>query len=131
MNTASTYLATLDHLSNRLQPDTSSFRAIPLLDDHNAYYLDPDYGFHPYWDTHSYNQHHLYFYKIFDKQTQYMEPDSLESDNTLNVTLANACVDIWQRTRQFTQQPTVPEPENEISRGEHRSPWLQQLLRAL
>ena len=44
--------------------------------------------------------------------------NSPESDNALNPTLANACVDLRQRKCQFTHQPTVPEPENH---GNHRS----------
>ena len=89
-------------MSNRLQQDTPSILPIPLIDDYNPFYPETDYGFNPYWDTHSYNQHHLYFYHNFDKQTQDIEPDSFESDQAVNTTLANACVDPWQLKCQFT-----------------------------
>ena len=87
--------------------------------------------FSPYWDTLSYNQHHLYFYHNFDKQTQDTESDSFESDQAHNKTFANACVDPWQHKCQFTHQLTSPEPENEIHREGPQVSLLQQLLRAL
>ena len=131
MKTASKYFTTLSHMSNRLQHDTSSIPPILLIDDYNLYYLDLDYDFDPYWDTHSFHQHNLYFCSFFTQQTQDLEPDSPESDNALNPTLANACVDPWQRKCHFTHQPAAPGPGIEIHRGDHRSLWLQQLLRAL
>ena len=108
MKTAPTYLATSDHMSTLLQHDTSSYY---------RYYTDTDSGFDPYWDTHFYIQHDLYFYNTLDKQTQDLDPDSPESDNDRNPTIANACVDLRQRKCQFTCQPTAAELENEILRG--------------
>ena len=35
---------------------TTRFRPIPLIDDYNPTYIDPDYGRNPYWDTEIYNQ---------------------------------------------------------------------------
>ena len=67
-------------MSNRLQNDTTTIRLIPLIDDYNPYYSDPDYGFDPYWDANCYNQHHLYFYHNFNKPNQNIEPDSYETD---------------------------------------------------
>ena len=79
---------TLDSMSNRLQNDTSTIRLIPLIDDYNPYYPDPDYGFDPYWDSNCYNQHHLYFYHNFTKPDRNIEPDSYETDHALNKVLA-------------------------------------------
>ena len=39
---------TLEPMSNGLQNDTSTIRLIPLVDDYNPYYPDPDFGFDPY-----------------------------------------------------------------------------------
>ena len=114
MNTAPTYLTTLDLMSNRLQPDTSNFRPITLKDGYNPYYPNPDYGFDPYWVTHSHNQHQLFLY---NKHTQNIEPDSPESDNALNPALANACVDPWPLKSQSTHQPITLEPANKTRRG--------------
>ena len=52
----------------------------------------------------------------FNYPTEDIELDSPESDNALNPTLANACVDLWQHKCQFTHQPTATEPGDEIHR---------------
>ena len=91
-------------MSNSLQNDTSTIRLIPLVDDYNPYYPDPDYGFDPYWEANCYNQHHLYFYQNFNKQNSNIEPDSLETDQALNTVLINARVDPWQHGPQLTHQ---------------------------
>ena len=97
---------TLDFMSTRLQTDTTTIRLIPLMDDYNPYYPDPDYGFDPYWDNNCYNQHHLYFYQNFNKPNSNIEPDSLEIDQALNMVLAKARVDPWKRSTYFTHQTT-------------------------
>ena len=84
---------TLDLMSTRLQNDTTTTRLIPLIDDYNPYYSGPDYGFDPYWDSNCYNQHHLYFYRNFNKPSHNMEPDSPEIDQALNMVLMKARVD--------------------------------------
>ena len=91
-------------MSNSLQNDTSTIRMIPLIDDYNPYYPDPDYGFDPYWDSNSYNQHHLLFYHNFNKPHQNIESDSTEIDQALNAVLVMARVDQWQRGTFFTHQ---------------------------
>ena len=91
-------------MSNRLQNDTSTIRMIPLIDDYNPHYPDPDYGFDPYWDSNSYNKHHLYFYHNFNKPHQNIESDSTEIDQALNAVLVKARVDPWQRGTFFTHQ---------------------------
>ena len=98
------FSTTLDPLSNSLQNDTSTIRLIPLVDDYNPYYPDPDYGFDPYWEANCYNQHHLYFYQNFNKQNSNIEPDSLATDQALNTVLINARVDPWQHGPQLTHQ---------------------------
>ena len=110
MKTLPTFSTVLDPMSNRLQHNTSTIQPIPLIDDYNPYYPDSDYGFDPYWDANCYNQHHLYFCHNFSKPTEDIELDSPESDNALNHTVANACVDLWQHKCQFTNQPTATEP---------------------
>ena len=67
---------TSDPMSTLLQNDTTTIRLIPLIDDYKLYYLDPDYGFDPYWDANCYNQHQLYFYRNFKKQSHNIELDS-------------------------------------------------------
>ena len=103
-------------MSNRLQNDTTPIRLIPLIDDYNPYYPDPDYGFDHYWDANCYNQHHLYFYHKFNKPSHIIEPDSYDIDKTLNVVLAQARVDPWQNYTPPRCQTTQNGPDNELHR---------------
>ena len=103
-------------MSNRLQNDTSTIRLIPLIDDSNPYYPDPDYGFDPYWDSNFYNQHHLYFYHNFNKPEQNIESDSHETDQALNTVLTKARVDPWQHGTYLTHQTTHSDADDEFHR---------------
>ena len=96
MKTPPHFSTTLDPMSNRLQNDTSNIRLIPLIDDYNPFYPDPDYAFDPYWEANCYNQHHLYFYNIYNKWDQDVELDSSEIDQALNTAYRDAQVDQWQ-----------------------------------
>ena len=101
-------------MSNRLQNNISTIGLIPLIDDYNPFYPDPDYGFDPYWDSNCYNQHYLYFYHNFNKSNQNMEPDSFETDQALNTVLINARVDPWQHGTQLTHQTTHSDADEEF-----------------
>ena len=50
---------------------TTRFRPIPLIDDYNPTYIDPDYGRDPYWDTEIYNQDLLQFQYVIDDIEHY------------------------------------------------------------
>ena len=104
-------------MSNSLQNDTSTIRMIPLIDDYNPYYPDPDYGFDPYWDSNSYNQHHLLFYHNFNKPHQTIESDSTEIDQALNAVLVKARVDPWQRGTFFTHQTNHAAVDDQFHHG--------------
>ena len=103
-------------MSNRLQHDTTTIRLLHLIDDYSPYYSDPDYGFDPYWDANCYNQHHLYFYRNFNKPSHVIEPDSYDIDKALNVGLAEARVDPWQNDTPPNCQMTYNGPDNEFHR---------------
>ena len=107
---------TLDPMSTRLQNDTTTIRLIPLIEDYKTNYFDSDYGFDPYWDAICYNQHHLYFYRNFNKPSHNIEPDSYEIDQALNMVLVKARVDPWQHTTQQTRQMAHTEPDDEFHR---------------
>ena len=110
------FSTTLDLLSNGLQNDTSTTRPLPLIDDYNPYYPDPDYGFDPYWATNCYNQHHLYFYDSYNKPDQDVELDYPKLDSTLNTALRNARVDPWQHGAQFTTHMIHPDATDDFHR---------------
>ena len=50
---------------------TTRFRPIPLIDDYNPTYINPDYGRDPYWDTEIYNQDLLQFQYVLDDIEHY------------------------------------------------------------
>ena len=116
MKTPPTSHTTLDPMSTRLHNDTTSIRLLPLIDDYNPYYSDPDYGFDPYWDANCYNQHHLYFYRNFNKPSHKIELDSYEIDQALNTVLMKARVDPWQHNTPPGCQMTHTEPDDEFLR---------------
>ena len=117
MKTPPTSHTTLDPMSNRLQNDNSTIRLIPLVDDYNPYYPDPDYGFDPYWDANCYNQHHLYFYSNFNKPSHNSEPDSYEIDRALNTVLVKAKVNPWQHDTPPRSQVTQTESDDDFHRA--------------
>ena len=116
MKTPPTFTTTLDPMSNRLQNDTTTIRPIPLIDDYNPYYSDPDCSLDPYWDANCYNQYHLYFYHNFNKSNQNIEPDSYETDQALNTVLAKARVDPRQHCAHPIHQTTHHVADDEFHR---------------
>ena len=113
MKTPPTSHTTLDPMSNRLQHHITT---IPLIDDYNPYHSDPDSGFDTYWDANCYNQHHLYFYRNFNKPSHNIEPDSYDTDQALNVVLVKARVDPWQNETPPRCQMTHNGPDKELHR---------------
>ena len=103
-----TNLHNLDLQSNRQHSNTLTIRTLPLIDNYNPYYPDPDFGFDPYWDVQIYNQHHLHFYKNFTKNTADIEPDQHQIDQLLHTKLSMASVDPWQN-RQMNNHPPIQE----------------------
>ena len=103
-----------DLLSNRLQCNTTTIRPIPLIDEYNPYYPDPDFGFDPYWDAQIYNQPHLYFYNNSHPNDSSKEPDSYNDDRNLNLALTKALVDPWQ-TKRTTKLAVQEDPAQDSS----------------
>ena len=101
----------LDLQSDERHCNFTTIRPIPLIDNYNPYYLDPDFGFDPFWDIQIYNQHYLHFYNNFTKNTIDIEPDSPEIDQNLNTHLSAAAVDPWQTTRGAPSTATYAEPQ--------------------
>ena len=103
-----TNLHNLDLQSNREHSNTMTIRTLPLIDNYNPYYPDPDFGFDPYWDVQIYNQHHLHFYKNFTKNAADIESDQHHIDQLLKTKLSMASVDPWQEG-QINNHPPIQE----------------------
>ena len=98
---------------------TTRFRPIPLIDDYNPTYIDPDYGRDPYWDTELYNQDSLQFQYVLDvidlyNRTVHENPPITHNKKT------RALIENWQMN-DGTNHPVFPNPlgtENTENSGE-------------
>ena len=108
----------MDLQSDRQHSNTTTIRTLPLRDNYNPYYPDPDFGFDPYWDIQIYNQHQLHFYKNFTKNIADIEPDQYQIDQLLNIKLSMASVDPWQNVRINTHPPFQEEITEELPHNE-------------
>ena len=87
---------------------TAQFRPIPLIDDYNPTYIDPDYGRYPCWDTEIYNQDLLQFQYILDdiehyQRTVHENPPETHKKKT------GALTENWQMN-DGTNRPVFPNP---------------------
>ena len=84
------------------------FRPIPLIDDYNPTYIDPDYDRDPYWDTEVYNQDLLQFQYVLDdiehcNQTVHENPPITHNKKT------RALIENWQMN-DGTNHPVFSNP---------------------
>ena len=87
---------------------TTRFRPIPLIDDYNPTYIDPDYSRDPCWDTEIYNQDLLHFQYVLDdiehyKKTVHENPPVTHNKKT------RALIENWQMN-DCTNHPVFPNP---------------------
>ena len=87
---------------------TTRFRPIPLIDNYNLTYIDPDYSGDPYWDTEIYNQDLLQFQHVLDdielyQQTIHENPPITHNKKT------RALIGNWQMNI-GTNHPVFPNP---------------------
>ena len=87
---------------------TSRFRPIPLVDDYNPTYIDPDYGRDPYWDTELYNQDLLQFQYVIDDIELYNRSVHDNPPITHNKK-TRALIETWQMN-DGTRHPVFPNP---------------------
>ena len=85
---------------------TTRFRPIPLIDDYNPTYIDPDYGRDPFWDSELYNQDLLQFQYVLDdiehyNTTVHENPPITQNKKT------RALIENWQMN-DGTNHPVFP-----------------------
>ena len=85
---------------------TTRFRPIPLIDDYNPTYIDPDYGRNPYWDTEIYNQDLLQFRYVTDDFEHYNKTVHENPPITHNKK-TRALIEKWQMN-DGTNHPVFP-----------------------
>ena len=87
---------------------TTRFRPIPLIDDYNPTYIDPDYGRDPYWDTELYNQDSLQFQYVLD-DIDYYNRTVHENPPITHYKKTRALIENWQMN-DGTNHPVFPNP---------------------
>ena len=102
------------------------FRPIPLIDDNNPTYIDPDYGRDPYWDTEIYNQDLLQFQYVLDdfdhyNRTVHENPPITHNKKT------RALIENWQMN-DGTNHPVFPNPLGTENPENSSEPIPQSLL---
>ena len=84
------------------------FRPIPLIDDYNPTYIDPDYGRDPYWDTELYNQDLLQFQYVLDNIDHYNRTVH-ENPPITHIKKTRAVIENWQ-VNDGTNHPVFSNP---------------------
>ena len=87
---------------------TTQFRPIPLVDDYNPTYIDPNYGRDPYWYTELYNQDLLQFQYVLDDIEHY-NMTAHENPAITHNKKTRAVIENWQM-KDGTNHPVFPNP---------------------
>ena len=105
---------------------TTRFRPIPLVDDYNPTYIDPDYGRDPYWDTELYNQDLLHFQYVPDDIDHYNKIVHENPPITHNKK-TRALFETWQMNDD-TNHPVFPNPLGTENNEDYAEQFPQSLL---
>ena len=81
----------------------TQFRPLPEVVAYDAYFVDPQYGFGPYWDEELYDQDKLEYKDTYNKPNHQIECDDLITDAHVSDALRFALIDLW------TVNPHLPD----------------------
>ena len=81
----------------------TQFRPLPEVVAYDAYFVDPQYGFEPYWDEEIYDQDKLEYKDTYNKPNNQIESDDLIMDAHVSDALRYASIDLW------TVNPHLPD----------------------
>ena len=81
----------------------TQFRPLPEIVAYDAYFVDPQYGFDPYWDEELYDQDKLEYKDTYNKPSDQIECDDLITDAHVSDALPYALIDLW------TVNPHLPD----------------------
>ena len=79
------------------------FRALPEVVAYDPYFVDPQYGFEPYWDEEIYDQDKLEYKDTYSKPNDQIKSDDLITNTHVSDALRYAVIDLW------TVNPQVPD----------------------
>ena len=72
----------------------TTFRPLPLIDNYDPYFEDPQYGRDPYWDEEIYDQEKLDFHTNYTSESE-VEPDDWETDRKIKPFFTYVTIDLW------------------------------------
>ena len=81
----------------------TQFRPLSEVVAYDAYFVDPQYGFDPYWDEEIYDQDKLEYTDTYNKPNDQIESDDLITDAHVSDALRYALTDLW------TVNPHLPD----------------------
>ena len=81
----------------------TQFRPLLEVVAYDAYFVDPQYGFDPYWDEETYDQDKLEYKDTYNKRNNQIESDDLITDAHASDALRYALIDLW------TMNPHLPD----------------------
>ena len=73
----------------------TQFRPLPEIVAYDAYFVDPQYGFDPYWDEEIYGQDKWEYKDTYNKLNNQIESDDLITDTHVSDALRYALIDLW------------------------------------
>ena len=86
----------------------TQFRPLPEVVAYDAYFVDPQYGFDPYWDEEKYDQGKLEYKHTYNKLNDQIECDDLITDAHVSDALRYALIDLWTVDPHLPDTSTLP-----------------------
>ena len=84
------------------------FRPLPEVVAYDPYFVDPQYGFDPYWDEEIYDQDKLEYKDTYIKPNDQIESDDLITDAHVSDALRYAVIDLWRVSPQLPDTSPLP-----------------------
>ena len=86
----------------------TQFRPLPEVVAYDAYFVDPHYGFDPYWDEELYDQDKLEYKDTYNKPNDQIECDDLITDAHVSDALRHASIDLWTVNPHLPDRSALP-----------------------
>ena len=86
----------------------TQFRPLPEIVAYDAYFVDPQYGFDPYWDEEIYDQDKLEYKDTYNKPNNQIESDDLITDAHVSDALRYALIDLWTVNPHLSDTSALP-----------------------
>ena len=86
----------------------TQFRSLPEVVAYDAYFVDPQYGFDPYWDEELNDQDKLEYKDTYNKPNDQIECDDLITDAHVSDALRHALIDLWTVNPHLLDKSALP-----------------------